>query len=101
MEEYECVKQEWDLEIRFYRKNQANLYNKFYESFRDNAEAQSVIDVIDDDDIDCGSQVVSAVIEWLTRGSALDAKTDEVAYFKQQTEIFRRNRDIAKCQNNE
>jgi hypothetical protein len=100
-EEYECVKQEWDLEVRFYRKNQANLYNKFYDSFEDNAEAQSVIDIIDDDDIDCGSQVVSAVVEWLTRGSALDAKTDEVAYFKQQTEIFRRNSDIARCQNNE
>ena len=85
----------------FYRKNQANLYNKFYGSFADNAEAHSVNDAIDDDDIDCGSQVVSAVAEWLTRGSALDAKTDEVAYFKQQTEIFRRNCDIAKCQNNE
>ena len=101
IEEYDCVKQEWDLEVRFYRKNQANLYNKFYDSFKDNAEARSVIDTIDDEDIDCGSQVVSAVVEWLTRGSALDAKTDEVAYFKQQTEIFRRNSDIARCQNNE
>ena len=55
--------------MRFYERNQIRLYNKFCESFKDNADALDVIDAIDPDDvIDCGSKVVPANNEWLTRG---------------------------------